>query len=89
MQKLPMFAGAATIALGTMLATAPELSHAANSTKVIDGPEVHWRFSLWGDRRSFTEGIEFVSQQASERTGGKFRIELFLRRQAFPRTEEP
>ena len=77
MRKLLMLSGAAAMALGSTLGTAPEVSYAAGAEKVIDGPEVHWRVSLWGDRRSFTEGIEYVSRQAGERTGGKFKIELF------------
>ena len=81
MQKLLMLSGAVTLALGSIVATAPNDSHAAGTGKVIDGPEVHWRFSLWGERRSFTEGIEHVSQQVGERTGGKFKIELFYRDQ--------
>ena len=76
-----MLSGAVTMALGSILAAAPDVSYAANSGKVIDGPEVHWKFSLWGERRSFTEGIEYVSAHASERTGGKFKIELFYRGQ--------
>ena len=77
MQTLFPPSGAVTLALVSMLAAAPNLAHAASDGNLIDGPEVHWRFSLWGDRRSFTEGIEYVSQYASERTGGRFTIELF------------
>ncbi len=77
MQKLLTLSGAMALALGSISTTAPVLSHAAAAGKAVDGPEVHWRFSLWGDRRSFTEGIEYVSQHVGERTGGKFRIELF------------
>ena len=76
-----MLSGAVTMALGLISAAAPDVSYAANSGKVIDGPDVHWKFSLWGERRSFTEGIEYVSAHASERTGGKFKIELFYRGQ--------
>ena len=77
MQKLLISWSAVTLALGTMLsATIPGVSHAA-ADKAIEGPEVHWKFSLWGKRRSFTEGIEFVAQHVGERTEGRFRIELF------------
>ena len=78
MRKLLTLSATVTLVLaGAMLAAAPTASYAASNGKKIDGPEVHWRVSLWGDRRSFTEGIEYVSNQAGERTGGKFRIELF------------
>ena len=77
MQTLFTLSSAVTLALASILTTAPNPAHSAGTTRAIDGPEVHWRFSLWGDRRSFTEGIEYVSRHASERTGGKFTIELF------------
>jgi TRAP-type C4-dicarboxylate transport system substrate-binding protein len=37
--------------------------------------------SLWGKRRAFTEGAEYVSAQVAERTGGKFTIKLFYGQQ--------
>ena len=77
MQTLFTLSNAVTLALASILATAPTLAHTAGTARTIDGPVVHWRLSLWGDRRSFTEGIEYVARQASERTGGKFNIELF------------
>lgn len=77
MQKLLTLWGAVMLALGSILASAPNVSSAAGTGKAITGPEVHWRFSLWGERRSFTEGVEYVSKHAGERTGGKFKIELF------------
>ena len=45
--------------------------------QMVDGPEVNWKMSMWGKRRAFTEGIEHVSAQVAERTGGKFTIKLF------------
>ena len=75
MRKLLISSSALAMALASsILATAPGLSHAA---RIVDGPEVYWRFSLWGQRRSFTEGIEYVSKHVGERTGGKFTIEIF------------
>ena len=69
--------GTLALVLGLALGTAPAVVYAAGVGKAVDGPEVHWKASLWGERRSFTEGIEYVSKRAAERTGGKFRIELF------------
>ena len=31
-----------------------------------------WKLSLWGKRRAFTEGMEYVSAEAAKRTGGNF-----------------
>ena len=47
------------------------------AAQMVDGPEVSWKMSLWGKRRAFTEGAEYVSAQVAERTGGKFTIKLF------------
>ena len=77
MQKLLRLSGAVALAFGSMSATMPSPADAAGNNKVIDGPEVHWRVSVWGKPRSFTEGIEYVARQIGERTGGRFRIEIF------------
>ena len=84
MRKLLMFSGAVALASGSILAVVPGHSHAA---RIVDGPEVHWKFSVWGKRRSFTEGIEYVSKNVGERTGGKFRIEIFYEGQLSKSTE--
>ncbi|WP_372921793.1 TRAP transporter substrate-binding protein DctP [Roseovarius sp.] len=51
---------------------APSLAQEA----AVDGPEVNWRFSTWGKRRPFTEGIEAVADHVSEQTGGNFTIDI-------------
>ncbi len=51
------------------------------AAQMVDGPEVSWKMSLWGKRRAFTEGAEYVSAQVAERTGGKFTIKLFYGQQ--------
>ena len=43
----------------------------------VDGPNVFWKFSLWGKRRAFTEGAETLSKRLSEETGGKFKLKIF------------
>ena len=64
-------------------ATAMALSFSATNVyadaheKMVDGPEVNWKFSIWGKRRAFTEGVEHVSAEVAKRTGGKFKIKLF------------
>lgn len=44
---------------------------------VVDGPEVNWRFSTWGKRRAFTEGVEHLAKRLAEETGGKFKLQIF------------
>ena len=50
---------------------------------MVKGPKVSWKLSLWGKRRAFTEGMEYVSEQVSKKTGGNFTIRPVLRRAAF------
>lgn len=45
--------------------------------QMVEGPELTWRLSLWGKRRAFTEGLEFLSSEVKKRTGGKFDIKLY------------
>ena len=42
----------------------------------VDGPEVQWRYSMWGNPRAFTAGIEHLAKRVSEETGGKFTITI-------------
>src|SRR6056297_1188208 len=70
--KLTLLAGAGALAL----AGAVGGSQTAHAQKV-EGPSVNWKLSLWGKRRAFTEGMEYVSDQVAKRTDGKFTIKLF------------
>ncbi len=45
--------------------------------QTVEGPEITWRLSLWGKRRAFTEGLEYISKHVSERTNGNFEMKLF------------
>ena len=47
----------------------------------VKGPEVTWRLSLWGKRRAFTEGLEYVSKNVSDKTDGNFKLKLFYGQQ--------
>ena len=73
MRKTVMLAGAVTLALGVSTTVAPSIAQA----QMIDGPSVSWKLSLWGKRRAFTEGMEYISEQVKECSGGKFTIKLF------------
>ena len=70
-------AAASLVAAGVSLTA----SVAPAAAQMVDGPEVHWKMSLWGKRRAFTEGAEYASAQVAERTGGKFTIKLFYGQQ--------
>ncbi len=47
------------------------------ATKACEGPKVNWRFSFWGKRRAFTEGMEYVTKYVSDQTCGNFNIKLY------------
>jgi TRAP-type C4-dicarboxylate transport system substrate-binding protein len=56
-------------------ATVPSTAEAA--TKACKETKVTWRFSFWGKRRAFTEGMEYVTKQVSKQTCGNFKIKLY------------
>jgi len=43
----------------------------------VQGPEINWKYNVWGKRRAFTEGVETVAQYISDKTGGKFTIKVY------------
>lgn len=43
----------------------------------VKGPKITLKLSLWGKRRAFTEGLEFISAEVNKRTGGNFNIKLY------------
>lgn len=49
----------------------------ASAQDIIDGPEVEWSMSLWGNPRAFTEPAEEFKRLLAERTDGRFQLELF------------
>ena len=44
--------------------------------QTVDGPEVAWNVSTWGNPRAFTAGIEKAAELVAERTGGNFTIKI-------------
>ena len=80
----PNFAAGAAAAVGAIVfsasvgAPAPAMAQATQveSADLVEGPAVNWRFSAWGTRRPFTEGVEAVAAYVSERTGGNFTINI-------------
>jgi len=49
----------------------------AEALAKVDGPDVTWRFSTWGKRRAFTEGVEHLAKRLADETGGKFKLKIF------------
>jgi TRAP-type mannitol/chloroaromatic compound transport system substrate-binding protein len=43
----------------------------------VQGPNVKWKYNVWGKRRAFTEGVETMAQIASDKTGGNFTIKVY------------
>lgn len=74
MRKSILLGAAFSLAFGTAATVAPTSAFAQD---MVDGPEVSWKLSVWGKRRAFTEGIEYISGQLKKRTGGKFNIRIY------------
>lgn len=47
-------------------------AHAAE----VDGPEVTWLVSAWGNRRGLTEGLEALASELSDATDGNFTLDI-------------
>ena len=74
------------VVTGLVLAGAVLLPAAANAQEV-QGPKVTWNFSLWGNSRAWTRGIELVSAEVAKRTGGAFTIKIAYANQLSPERE--
>lgn len=63
-----------------LLASAVALSFASAGAAVqaaeVEGPKVEWRYSMWGNPRAFTAGLEYLAEQVKEKTGGNFTITI-------------
>ena len=70
--KTTLLASAAALAF-----TGPVAYTTAAGAQDVKGPKVNWKLSLWGKRRAFTEGMEYVSTEVAKRTGGNFNIRLY------------
>ena len=62
----------AAIALG--VGSGPALADSKSET--VDGPRVHWDYSIWGKPRAITEYLSRLTEWLPERTGGKFTMQL-------------
>jgi len=63
-----------------LLVSAMALSFTAAGTAAqaaeVEGPKVEWRYSMWGNPRAFTAGLEYLAEQVKEKTGGNFTINI-------------
>lgn len=53
------------------------LTSTAATAQTVEGPEVNWSFSMWGNPRALSAGMEAVADEVSARTDGNFNIEIF------------
>jgi TRAP-type C4-dicarboxylate transport system substrate-binding protein len=67
----------------TVAALAATAAPAAN----VEGPPVFWKWSVWGNPRAFTAGVEKLSERVAEETGGNFKIQIFYGEQLAKSTE--
>lgn len=74
------------IVTGIALAAATLVSGSALAQDV-KGPKVSWNFSVWGNSRAFTKGIELISTEVAKRTGGNFTIKIAFANQLSPERE--
>ena len=68
--------------------TAPSAPVAPGApSAIVDGPPIKWQFSVSGRARPYTKGIEYISKYVSDRSGGKFRIDIGYRGRFSPERE--
>ncbi|MFT7028015.1 MAG: TRAP-type mannitol/chloroaromatic compound transport system substrate-binding protein [Paracoccaceae bacterium] len=63
----------AKFALPVVLASMATGAFAAN----VDGPNLFWKISMWGNPRALSAGMEQMAAKVAEETGGKFQIKIF------------
>lgn len=71
-KKLTLGVFSAACIFGSTLANVSTAA-AAN----IDGPEVFWKISMWGNPRALSVGMEALAKKAAEETDGNFNIKIF------------
>lgn len=53
------------------------LAPAAGAAQTVEGPEVNWSLSMWGNPRALSAGMEAMIEEVSTQTDGNFQIEIF------------
>lgn len=64
-------------AKGILGAAALSLVAPAASAQNVEGPNVFWKLSTWGNPRAFTAGVEHLAKRLDEETGGNFNLRVF------------
>jgi len=59
----------------------------ATPAQEVKGPKVTWNFSVWGNTRAFTRGIELISKEVAAKTGNNFTIKIGYADQLSPARE--
>lgn len=77
MRKTTRFVAATVAASAFAFLLSVPTPASAGSHKMVEGPKVKWRVSLWGKRRAFTESLEFISEEVKKQTGGNFNFKLY------------
>ena len=54
--------------------TAAMLGIASPATAAVEGPDIFWKLSMWGNPRALSAGMERLVEKVAEETHGKFRI---------------
>lgn len=49
----------------------------AVAAQTVEGPEVSWSLSMWGNPRALSAGMEAMIDEVEAQTGGNFKIEIF------------
>ncbi len=62
---------AATVALGTVLGAT------SASSQSVEGPDVFWKISMWGNPRALSAGMDELARVVEEETGGSFKMQIF------------
>ena len=76
MQRMPTVARLGAFCLTTAAIAALTIPNPAAAQAVVDGPKITWQYSVWGNPRAFTRGIEYVAKEVEAKTGGKFTIKI-------------
>ena len=57
--------------------TALLLAGTSAAAQTIEGPEVNWSLSFWGNPRALSAGMEAIAEEVATQTGGNFNITIF------------
>lgn len=47
------------------------------AAQTVEGPNVFWKISMWGNPRALSAGMEAMAEKVREDTGGNFEIKIF------------